>query len=115
MGPRRGRSARRPLGHEPLARARRAHEAVSPHHVGAPTWDTTHETAAFRLTKGMYAKALLNHFAWWRQDLVAVPVANGVDEIALALTLDAMPRTMRGKAVIWSADGAPVTGKQGLK
>ena len=83
--------------------------------IGVATWNTTHETAAFHLTKGMYARAILNHFAWWRQDLVAVPVADGVDEIALALTLDAMPRTMRGRAFTWSADGAPVTGKQGLK
>ena len=26
-----------------------------------------------------------------------------------------MPRTMRGKAFTWSADGAPVTGRQGLR
>jgi transcriptional regulator GlxA family with amidase domain len=83
--------------------------------IGVTTWDAAHETAAFHLTKAMYAKALLNHFAWWRQDRIAVPVADGVDEIALALTLDAIPRTMRGRAFTWSADGAPVTGRQGLR
>jgi transcriptional regulator GlxA family with amidase domain len=83
--------------------------------VGVTTWDPTHETAAFHLTKGMYARAILNHFAWWRQDLIGVPVADGVDEIALALTLDAIPRTMRAKAFTWSVDGAPVIGRQGLR
>ena len=83
--------------------------------IGVAAWDPTHETAAFRLTKAMYAKAVVNHFAWWRHDAVAVPVADGVDEIALALTLDAIPRTMRGEAFTWSADGAPVTGRQGLR
>ncbi|HEX7978638.1 MAG TPA: DJ-1/PfpI family protein [Gemmatimonadaceae bacterium] len=83
--------------------------------IGIPAWDATHETAAFRVTKGMYVKAIANQLAWWRHDEIAVPVADGVDEIALALTLDAIPRTIRGKAFTWSADGAPVVGRQGLR
>jgi len=83
--------------------------------IGLTTWDATHETAEFRVTKGMYVKAIANQLSWWRHEEIAVPVVDGVDEIALALTLDAIPRTIRGKAFTWSEDGASVIGRQGLR
>lgn len=82
--------------------------------IGVASWGDAHRTDDFALPGWTYVAAAANAVAWWRHDAVAVPVADGVDEIALALTLDAIPRTMRGRAVTWSHDGRPVTGRQGL-
>ena len=83
--------------------------------LGINSWDSQHETDAFQLTKWMYVKAATNYFAWWRHDLVAVPVSDGVDEVALALTMDAIPRTMRATALTWSELGGSMVGRQGLR
>lgn len=83
--------------------------------IGLASWDPTHDTDAFYLTRWMYVKAAWNYVAWWRHDAVGVPLAQGFDEISLALTVDAVARTMRAKSFTWSQDGAPVTGRQGLR
>ncbi|MEO7998618.1 MAG: DJ-1/PfpI family protein [Gemmatimonadaceae bacterium] len=83
--------------------------------IGVTSWDTQHNTDAFHLTKWTYTKAAANYLAWWRHDVVAVPVSNGVDEVALALTMDAIPRTMRAKALTWSEAGGTVVSRQGLR
>ena len=83
--------------------------------LGVASWDARHATDAFRLTNWMYIRAASNYFAWWRHDVVAVPVVDGVDEVALALTMDAIPRTMRAKALTWSEKGGSVVGRQGLR
>ncbi len=83
--------------------------------LGVASWGPEHDTDAYHITKWMYAKAAWNYVARWRHDVVGVPVADGFDEVALALTVDAVARTMRGKPLTWSKDGAPVRGRQGLR
>ncbi len=83
--------------------------------IGVTAWDPTHHTADFAVTKWMYVKGALNYLAWWRHDPIAVPARDGVDEIALALTLDAIPRTMRGRPFVQLDSGTTVTGRQGLR
>ncbi|MEP6833924.1 MAG: DJ-1/PfpI family protein [Gemmatimonas sp.] len=83
--------------------------------LGVDSWDSQHDTDAFRLTKWMYVKAATNYLAWWRHDVVAVRVSDGVDEVALALTMDAIPRTVRATALAWSDRGGSVVGRQGLR
>jgi putative intracellular protease/amidase len=92
-----------------------ASAAATARRIGVARWDDAHHTDAFAVTTWMYVRGAANAVAWWRHDAIAVPVADGVDEIALALTLDAIPRTMRGQPITWSADGGPVTGRQGLR
>ena len=83
--------------------------------IGVTSWDTTHNTDAFHLTKWIYVTAAANYLAWWRHDVIGVQVTDGVDEVALALTMDAIPRTMRAKALTWSDAGGTVVGRQGLR
>lgn len=83
--------------------------------VGIQSWGPEHDTNAYRITKWMYVKGTWNYLAWWRHDPIGVPVADGFDEVALALTVDAVARTIRGKPFTWSNDGAPVRGRQGLR
>lgn len=83
--------------------------------IGVKAWGPTHDSDAFHISRGLYAKGLMNYAAWWRHDVVAVHAANGVDEIALALTMDAIPRTIRGKPLAWSDSGGDIVGRQGLR
>jgi hypothetical protein len=83
--------------------------------VGVKSWGTEHHTDAFGVSRWMYVKGVWSYLAWWRHDLVGIPVADGFDEVALALTIDAVSRTLRGKPFTWSNDGRPVQGRQGLR
>jgi putative intracellular protease/amidase len=83
--------------------------------VGIESWGPAHDTDAYRLTKWMYVKAVWKYVAWWRREPIGVPVADGFDEVALALTVDAVARSIRGKPFTWSKDGASVRGRQGLR
>lgn len=83
--------------------------------MGIESWSPEHDTDSYRLTKWVYVKAAWNYVAWWRHDEVGVHLADGFDEVALALTVDAIARTIRGKPFTWSEDGAQVRGRQGLR
>jgi putative intracellular protease/amidase len=93
----------------------RAAAEATARRIGLARWDDAHHTADFAVTKWMYVAGATNSVAWWRHDEIAVPVADGVDEIALALTVDAASRTIRGRPFTWSARGGTVTGRQGLR
>jgi putative intracellular protease/amidase len=93
----------------------RAAAEATARRIGVASWSDAHRTDDYAVSKWMYVKGAANYVAWWRHDSVAVPVADGVDEIALALTVDAIPRTIRGRPFTWSADGRAVTGRQGLR
>lgn len=83
--------------------------------LGLDSWDATHDTDAFHLTRWTWVKAAWNTIVPWRHDAIGVAVTDGFDEIALALTVDAIARSIRGKPVTWSETGAPVRGRQGLQ
>lgn len=80
--------------------------------LGVAEWGTAHHSDEYSISKWQYTKAFVSHFAWWRHDRVAIPVRDGIDEVALALTVDAVPRTMRGEPVLSSAS---FVGGQGLR
>jgi hypothetical protein len=61
----------------------------------------------------MYTKAVFNYFAWWRHDRITTPVEDGVDEIALAFTVDAIPRTLRAETRVVATKDS-IIGKRGL-
>jgi hypothetical protein len=81
--------------------------------LGLSSWDAHHQTSDFRISKWMYTKALFNYFAWWRHDRVTTPIEDGVDEIALAFTIDAIPRTLRAEAHVVALRDS-IIGKRGL-
>ncbi len=81
--------------------------------IGVPDWGPTHDSHAFRFTPMMWGMLLIDQVAFWRHDEIAIPVADGVDEIALGLTLDAISR--RATGVLVSESEATITGRQGLR
>ena len=81
--------------------------------LGLAGWDARHASAAFGLTRGFALTALANRLALWRHETLALPVADGIDEVSLALIADAWSRSWRAR-VETLGDG-PVTTRSGLR
>jgi putative intracellular protease/amidase len=94
--------------------AGRAHADALAHELGVARWDAAHESARYRLTRPRIATAAANWFAFWRWERIAIPVAPGVDEIALAFTADAWARTYRSSATVVGEGDATVVTRRGL-
>jgi len=85
--------------------------------MAAGDWSPAHDSAPFRPRFGVNLAAHATRFTnpvLHRKDRLAVPVADGVDELALALTVDAWSRTGRSKAYAVSDSDAPVRTLHGL-
>jgi putative intracellular protease/amidase len=82
--------------------------------LGVTSWDARHRSSAFQLTTEHQKTFLRNWLSFWRQETLGVPVGEGVDEIALALTVDAYSRTALSKAVTVGTSGEAVRSRHGL-
>src|SRR5262245_29541373 len=83
-------------------------------YLGVPGADPSHDGGAFRLGVGHVWTGATNELLVWRHDVVGVPVQDGVDEVALALTIDPLARTYRTTVVTVAEDGKPVRTRHGL-
>ncbi len=82
--------------------------------LGVASYDASHDSAAFSLSAKAIAVGLANGAEIWKDEKVGVPVADGVDEIALGFTCDSFSRTYRSRAV--TAAAAPsVRTRHGLE
>jgi hypothetical protein len=61
--------------------------------LGVANWDAGHDSGALRLDRRHARTAAGNWLAFWSHETLGLPVADGVDEIALALAADAYSRT----------------------
>ena len=82
--------------------------------LGMANWDARHRSSAFQLTWEHQKTFLRNWLSFWRHETLGVPVSEGVDEIALGLTVDAYSRTALSKAVTVGSSSEPVRSKHGL-
>jgi transcriptional regulator GlxA family with amidase domain len=82
--------------------------------LGVTHWDARHRTSAFSLTIERQRTFLRNWLSFWRHETVGVPVREGVDEIALGLTVDAYSRTALSTAVTVGSGGEAVRSRHGL-
>jgi transcriptional regulator GlxA family with amidase domain len=86
--------------------------------LGVAEWGAQHDSEAFRPRFGvnLTAFAATNYTNRWFHSIqsIGVPVAVGVDEIALAVTADAYSRTGRSHALSLAASGEPMATRHGL-
>jgi transcriptional regulator GlxA family with amidase domain len=85
--------------------------------LAAGDWGQAHDNAPFHPHLGVNLAAHATRFTnpvLHHQDRLAVPVADGVDELALALTVDAWSRTGRSRAYAVSGADLPVRTLNGL-
>jgi putative intracellular protease/amidase len=82
--------------------------------LGVVHWDARHRSSAFQLTLEHQKTFVRNWLAFWRRETLGVPVSEGVDEIALGLTVDAYARTALSTVVTVGRSSAAVRSRYGL-
>ena len=81
--------------------------------LGVAHWDARHRTSAFELTMERQRTFMRNWLSFWRHQTFGIPVSEGVDELALGLTVDAYSRTALSTAVTVGS-GEAVRSRYGL-
>jgi transcriptional regulator GlxA family with amidase domain len=82
--------------------------------LGVHGWSTAHRSADFRMDAGDYVHVGGTLLAFWTHETVEAPVADGADEIALALRTDAWARSLRATVVTTRPGRAAVRSRRGL-
>lgn len=83
--------------------------------MGAKAWGPHHDSASFRFGLRGWAQLAGNALAFWRHERILLPVADGTDEIALALVADAYASTFRSQALSTAASRSPIRTRHGLR
>ncbi|MDP3745500.1 MAG: DJ-1/PfpI family protein [Phenylobacterium sp.] len=86
--------------------------AATAQRLGLPPPDPRHAGQDYRLTPRGMGLVVSNLAAFWRHEEVALPLSNGLDEIAFGTALDAWSRTYRSTA--WAVGARSVTTRHGL-
>jgi putative intracellular protease/amidase len=81
--------------------------------IGDQTSGPPHDGARFGIGAGDVIAGAENYLLPWRHETVAVPLDDGVDELALALTVDTLHRTYAVRTVTVGS-AATVRGRRGL-
>lgn len=92
----------------------RATAQATARQFGVPDWGADHRTADFELRKGDIAFVIGTIAAVWNHETVEAPIADGVDEVALALRADAWGRSYRTTVVTTRANRVAVRSRHGL-
>jgi putative intracellular protease/amidase len=80
--------------------------------LGVTDWSARHDSDAFRLGHHLWT-GVRNTLAFWGHQTLGIPVEEGVDEIALALTANAYSVTYRSRAATISPESR-VTTRRGI-
>jgi transcriptional regulator GlxA family with amidase domain len=86
--------------------------AATARRFGIDSWGTSHRTADFRLTESDRSAAAQAQRA--TQETTEIRVDEGVDEVSLALQVEAWGRSLRTKVLTTRAGKAPLRSKHGL-
>jgi putative intracellular protease/amidase len=80
--------------------------------LGVGEWSSAHDSEQFRLRAGSYFTAIRNWLSPGQE--IGLPVGEGVDDIALALTADAFSRTYRSHAYTVASSAGAIQTLHGL-
>lgn len=82
--------------------------------LGVTDWSATHRSGDFKLRARHIYAAATNWLSFWSHEEVGIPIANGVNEVALSLVADAHSRTYLSNAVSVATSSADVLTRAGL-
>lgn len=82
--------------------------------LGLDHWNADHRTADFSLSRMDFMRAVLRVLAIWTHEKIELPVADGIDEVDMALQSDVWGRSARAHVVTTSTSAAPVISEHGL-
>ncbi|MCT7664069.1 DJ-1/PfpI family protein [Shinella kummerowiae] len=83
--------------------------------LGLGSWDSRHDSGAFRLTRPFAKTVLRNRLAFWSRDRFGIALEPGMDEVSLALVADAWSRTYRSSVELFAASSGAVTTRNGVR
>ena len=83
--------------------------------LGVSEWGAAHDTSEFQLTAGVIASYATSYLEFWRHETVGIPVADGVDELSLALTSNAYEATHLARVKTLANTSQPVVMRHGLR
>jgi putative intracellular protease/amidase len=83
--------------------------------LGVADWDSRHHSDAFKFTRPCALTAIGNVLAFWKREQLGIELANGVDEVALALVADAWSRTYRSRAVTFAGTDGALQTRNGMR
>lgn len=83
--------------------------------LGAPDWSPAHRTADFHVSVADYLRVAWNIIAPWSHETVEIPLADGMDEVSLALRADTWGRTYRTRVVSTRPGRATIQARRGLR
>ncbi|MEO1298789.1 MAG: transcriptional regulator, partial [Cyanobacteria bacterium J06636_16] len=78
------------------------------------SWGAEHQNEPFKLSANNIFTGIVNLLSFWSHENIGISVADGIDEISLALVTDAYSRTLRSKIVLLTPADGPVKTKRGL-
>ena len=82
--------------------------------MGIYSWGTEHHSEQFKLSAKNIFTIIANGISFWAHEDIDIPIAEGVDEVALSLVADAYSRTYRSKAFSLHISDERVITKRGL-
>lgn len=83
--------------------------------LGVAQWDARHASDAFILTRPFALTVLRNTLAFWQRESLGLRLQPQMDEVSLALVVDAWSRTYRSNVVTMADTAGPVTTRSGLR
>jgi putative intracellular protease/amidase len=83
--------------------------------LGLGHWDARHDSGAFRLTRTFATTVLGNRLAPWSHDRFGIPLEPGLDEVSLALVVDAWSRTYRSSVALLATSAGAVMTRNGVR
>ena len=83
--------------------------------LGVEQWDTSHNSAAFKMTRPFALTVLGNTLAFWNREQLGIELSPGMDEVSLALAADAWSRTYRSRALTFSGSAEAVMTQNGAR
>ncbi len=97
---------------EAISGTKRANEVAQ--NLGIDDWGVKHQSDEFKLSAKHLWVAASNWLAFWSKENIGIPIAEGVNEVTLALTADSYSRTYRSQAFSISESPSGVVSKHGL-
>ena len=83
--------------------------------LGLNGWDLRHESAAFEFTRPFASTAIRNRLTFWNHERLGLELVSGVDEVSLALVVDAWSRTYRSRVVTFSGSAQAQQSRYGVR
>jgi len=97
---------------EAISGTKRANEVGQA--LGIDDWGVKHQSDEFKLSAKHLWVAASNWLAFWSKEKIGIPIAEGINEVTLALTADSYSRTYRSQAYSISESSLGVVSKHGL-